>query len=57
VKTFTEYTSSFISPKTHKPSSTLFGAPNPKYGIIGMSYQNLDDFTRLNHSFLVSKKI
>lgn len=56
-KTFTEYTNSFISPKTHRPTSTLFGSPLLKHGIIGMSYQHIDDLTKPNNSFLQKNRL
>jgi len=50
----TDYSNSFISPKSQnsKPmitSQTAFGGA--KYGITGMSYQNIDDLRKVKNSF------
>lgn len=45
IKTFTDYSNSFISPKSQysKPTAVLpFGGGLGKYGITGMSYQHID---------------
>lgn len=53
IKTFTDYSNSFISPKSHnsKPMGTSMAFGGPKYGIAGMSYQNLDGLRKVKNSF------
>ena len=42
IKTFTDYSNSFISPKSQKTHMMPFGGFH-KYGVAGMSYQNIED--------------
>jgi hypothetical protein len=52
IKTFTDFSNSFISPKSQKTramqTSTAFGGG--KYGMVSISYQNIDDLHRLKNS-------
>ncbi len=43
MKTFTDYSNSFISPKSQNNNGGLcsFGGGFHKYGVAGMSYQNI----------------
>jgi len=45
IKTLTDPSNSFISPKSHHNKNLSFGG-GQKYGITGMSYQHFEDLGR-----------